>query len=139
MARGGGGGADKRRTPFDIRCQRQVKSGQARSEFLRHPSFSPADLNMPGMESLEESLASSVESELMTGDNKVGEATRENERILGSRFGSIGFGFVRVGSVRFNWFRNAIIFRGRGGGIGLTSLCTVLSLEMRKGGKWELN
>ncbi|CAM9135308.1 unnamed protein product [Ascophyllum nodosum] len=26
---------------------------------------------MPGMESLEESLASSVESELMTGDNKV--------------------------------------------------------------------
>ena len=54
--------------------------------------------------SLEESLASSVESELMTGDNKVGETTRENERISGSRFGSVGFGFVRIGSVIFSWF-----------------------------------
>ena len=57
-----------------------------------------------GKESLEESLASSVESELMMGENKVGETTRGNERIHGSRFGSVGFGFVRIGSVLFSWF-----------------------------------
>ena len=70
----------------------------------RSEPFTNVEVVISGKESLEESLASSVESELMTGDNKVGETTRENERVSGSRFGSVGFGFVRIGSLLFSWF-----------------------------------
>ena len=66
--------------------------------------FTNLEVVISGKESLEESLASSVEAELMVGDNKVGETTRENERIRGSRFGSVGFGCFRIGSVLFSWF-----------------------------------
>ena len=82
----------------------------------RSEPFINLEVNIRGKESLEESLASFVESELMAGDNKV----RRRGKIRGSPWQSIWFGWIRVCWNRFGSFQFVLKFSysGRGGGGG---------------------